>query len=650
MKVPKNYGSDELFRKTEAYNRSLIEASLDPLVTINPNGTISDVNAATVKVTGYSREELIGTNFSDYFTDPDRAKEGYETVFGDGSVRDYELEIRHKNGQITPVLYNTTVYRDEAGNIAGVFAAARDITERKMTEQALHLSEQRLNRSQEIAHLGSWELDLSGNLLTWSDEVYRIFGLEPQEFGASYEAFLDSVHPDDRAAVDVAYSGSVREGKDGYEIEHRVVRRNTGEVRYVHEKCEHIRDGTGKIVRSVGMVHDITDRKIAEEENLHARREWERTFNSVPDPIMILDTENRIVRVNRAMKERLRTVPGELIGQHCYTVVHGTQCPPDFCPHRLTCQDGQQHVAEISEPNLGGDFLVSTTPLFDNEGKVEGIVHVARDITKRKRTEMELERHAERLKLSNQDLERFAYVASHDLREPLRMVTSFAQLLSERYKGKLDPDADEFIEYIVDGATRMDALVNDLLDYSRVTSRIKPMEMTDMNEPVDQALKNLSVLIKERNAKISVGRLTQAMVDQSQMTMVFQNLISNSIKFCREDVPEIAIGSFPQADEVVFSVRDNGIGIDPAYHQKIFEIFQRLHGRGEYSGTGIGLAICRRIVERHGGRIWVESEEGKGSTFFFTIPMEKNPEEGNSQLNGVTYNVSSSRIPSELTL
>ena len=446
--------------------------------------------------------------------------------------------------------------------------------------EELQQSEQRLKRSQEIAHLGSWEFDLTGDLLTWSDEVYRIFGLEPQEFGASYEAFLESVHPDDRAAVDAAYFGSVREGKDCYEIEHRVIRRHTGEVRYVHEKCDHIRDMTGTIVRSVGMVHDITERKMAEEENLLARKEWERTFDSVPDLIAILDKERRIIRANRAMAERLGTIPDHLTGQFCFMTLHESQCPPAQCPHEMTCRDMQQHVVEMYEPKLGGDFLVSTTPLFDKEGKAEGVVHVARDITKRRRAEMELEQYAERLKLSNQDLERFAYVASHDLREPLRMVTSFAQLLSERYKGRLDADADEFIDYIVDGGRRMDALVNDLLDYSRVTSRSRPMEMTDMNEPVNEALNNLSISIKERGARISVDRLPQAMVDRSQMTMVFQNLISNSMKFCKEDVPEIYNRSFSQGDEVVFSVSDNGIGIDPEYHQKIFEIFQRLHTRG----------------------------------------------------------------------
>jgi PAS domain S-box-containing protein len=180
---------------------------------------------------------------------------------------------------------------------------SRDITERKRAEAALRENDWRLNRAQEIAHLGSWELDLVNNRLTWSDEVYRIFGLRPQEFGATYEAFLEAVHPDDRAAVDAAYSGSVREGRDTYEIEHRVVRKSTGEIRTVHERCEHIRDASGRIIRSVGMVHDITERKQAEEALVRAKEDWERTFASVPDLIAIIDNQHRVLRVNAAMAQ-----------------------------------------------------------------------------------------------------------------------------------------------------------------------------------------------------------------------------------------------------------------------------------------------------------------------------------------------------------
>ncbi len=278
----------------------------------------------------------------------------------------------------------------------------QNLDELSKREQELRKSEEHLAVSQKIAHLGSWELNLLNNQLSWSDEVYRIFGLRPQEFGATYEAFLDAVYPDDRAAVDAAYSGSLKEGKDRYEIEHRVVRKNNGEIRYVHEKCDHLRDESGRIVRSVGMVHDITERRQMEAENIRAREEWERTFNTVPDLISIMDMNYRIVRVNKAMAARLGATPDACIGLVCHEAVHNTPVPPDFCPHHQTCRDGREHVAEVHEERLGGDFIVSTTPLRDESGTLTGSVHVARDITDRKKAERELRQKNEELNAANE--------------------------------------------------------------------------------------------------------------------------------------------------------------------------------------------------------------------------------------------------------
>ena len=234
----------------------------------------------------------------------------------------------------------------------------------------------------------------------------------------------------------------------------------------------------------------------------------------------------------------------------------------------------------------------------------------------------ELLKVTEDLKRSNNDLERFAYVASHDLQEPLRMVTSFAQLLAKQYKGRLGPDADEYIGFMIEGATRMSALINDLLDYSRVHSRVTPFEPVDVDDAIDKVISNLKVRIAERGAEVSRGEMPVVLADRIQIIRLIQNLVSNAIKFCpKERNPEIRIDALRDGAQWIFSVRDNGIGINRKYADKIFEIFKRLHTREEYPGTGIGLAICRRIVERHGGKIWVECGEGNGSTFSFTLPV-----------------------------
>jgi PAS domain S-box-containing protein len=242
----------------------------------------------------------------------------------------------------------------------------------------------------------------------------------------------------------------------------------------------------------------------------------------------------------------------------------------------------------------------------------------------RKRMEGALEEKARELERSNQELEQFAYIASHDLQEPLRMIASYTQLLERRYKDKLEPDALQFISYAVDGASRMQTLINDLLAYSRVGTRAKAFVSIDCGEVVKKALKNLEIAIEESSAKISVGELPQVLGDATQLTQLFQNLVGNAIKFRGDKPPVIQISATPETEGAApvwhLSVHDEGIGIEPQYFERIFVIFQRLHTREEYPGTGIGLAVCKKIVERHGGRIWVESESGKGSTFHFTFP------------------------------
>lgn len=276
------------------------------------------------------------------------------------------------------------------------------------------------------------------------------------------------------------------------------------------------------------------------------------------------------------------------------------------------------------EDERDGIFFEHTfNPVFDRSGSVTAVVAFSRDVTERKKAEETLKSYMLNLQRSNRELEDFAYIASHDLREPLRMVTMFSELLRERYRGKLDKDADEFIDYIVQGGMKMDALISDLLDYSRVTTRAKPFGPVRMGEVLSEVERTLSPAIRENAAVVRSGNLPEVVADRSQMVQVFQNLIGNAIKFRTKEPPEIEISAEQQEDETVFAVKDNGIGIDPEFHKKIFEIFERLHSGTEFPGTGIGLAISKRIVERHGGRIWVESAEGKGSTFFFSIPERK---------------------------
>jgi len=243
-----------------------------------------------------------------------------------------------------------------------------------------------------------------------------------------------------------------------------------------------------------------------------------------------------------------------------------------------------------------------------------------KEIDEHNKTEKALKKISEELKRSNVELEQFAYVASHDLQEPLRMISSYTQLLERRYKGKLDTDANEFISFIVEGASRMRNLINDLLSYSALGTQKKEFRPTDCNIICDRALANLQVAIQQNEAVIIRDPLPVVTADDLLLSQLFQNLISNAIKFCSKDRPRIEITTQLNKKEWIFRVKDNGIGIAPEFHERIFVIFQRLHSRAEYPGTGLGLAICKKAVEIHGGRIWVESSPGAGSTFCFSLP------------------------------
>ncbi|MBI3853134.1 MAG: PAS domain S-box protein [Verrucomicrobia bacterium] len=359
-----------------------------------------------------------------------------------------------------------------------------------------------------------------------------------------------------------------------------------------------------------------------------AEERFRRFLESAPDAIVIINRHGLIELMNSQAERLFAYSREELLGKEIELLV-----PPRFrgnhAGHRMRFFDAPTvrpmgaglNLYGLRKDNTEFPVEVSLSPLETEEGTL--VSSAIRDITERRQNEKNLQTALTELRRSNEELERFAYVASHDLQEPLRMVSSYTQMLAQRYNDKLDDDARDFIRYAVEGATRMQQLINDLLEYSRMGTRGQSFESVDVNGVLGQVRVTLQSAIKQCQGLVTNEPLPTILADAPQLIRLVQNLISNAIKFRGKEPPHVHVAAVERLDEWIFSVRDNGIGIAAEYFDRIFLIFQRLHSQAEYPGTGVGLAICKRIVERHGGRIWVESELGKGSVFYFTIPKQK---------------------------
>jgi PAS domain S-box-containing protein len=385
---------------------------------------------------------------------------------------------------------------------------------------------------------------------------------------------------------------------------------------------EYTEQDVNKVTYLADVAWEIVERKRAEEALLKSGEQFRNLADTIPNLAWWASGDGYITWYNRRWYEYTGTTPEQMEGWGWQSVHDPKMLPNVLERWKMSIATGEPFDMEF--PLLGADgifrtFLTRVLPLKDSDGKVLRWFGTNTDISALKQAEERLMSVLADLERSNKELEQFAYVASHDLQEPLRMISSYTQLLAQRYEGQLDEKAHKYINYAVDGAVRMQGLINDLLAYSRVNTRGGNFGPVDSHSALGAALRNLSVAIEENRAIVISDDLPIVSADATQLSQVFQNLISNAIKFQGAELPRIHVSARDLGREWMFSVQDNGIGIDAKYADKVFVIFQRLHTRQEYPGTGIGLAICKRIVERHGGRIWYESEPGKGATFYFTL-------------------------------
>jgi PAS domain S-box-containing protein len=515
------------------------------------------------------------------------------------------------------------------GTVLGVLIAAgagwivsRDIVARGLAEEAFREGEERFrNLANNISQL-AWMADEEGSIFWYNQRWFDYSGTTLEEMaGWGWQKVLP---PDHVQRVVDKISRCFQNGEvweDTFPLRGR-----DGNYCWFLSRAVPIRDSEGKVMRWFGTNTDISVRMEAERHLAQMERRYRGLLEAAPDAIVVVNPAGKIVLLNVQAEKQFGYIRDELVGQEVTNII------PEGFAERLIA-DGNRRASDELTQQIGAGIELSGRRKDGTEFPIEitlsplesadGVLVTAaiRDITERRRSEEHLVKTVWELKRSNDELQQFAYVSSHDLQEPLRMVSSYTQLLAKRYKGRLDSDADEFIAFAVDGCNRMQGLIQDLLAYSRAGTSERELRKVPSENALQKALTNLRIMIKQSGAVVTHDALPTVRADETQLTQVFQNLVGNAIKYRRAEDPRVHVSAARNdGNEWTFSVGDNGLGIDPQYFERIFILFQRLHGRDEFEGTGIGLAICKKIVERQGGKIWVESQPEKGSTFYFALP------------------------------
>jgi len=619
---------ERALRESEEIYRELVKNARGLIFNQDTDGRFTFANEYALDFFGYKEEEIIGKTAIETVT-PENDTTGkdlvqmVENIYADPDK--YSINVNEnikKNGERVWIEWHNKALFDKNGNKEGHLCVGFDITERKRAEEALLASEAKLRGIMQSTNESIWLFNYEGEVLHANQTALNRLGLPADKvIGKLFSKLLPPELSNTRMKLmrEVFETGKQLEFED---------ERNG--MHFLHNLYP-ILDDTSKVTAVVSYSRDITERKKAEHELLEAQQKLNIALENANVGLWDWNLKTDEVIFDERMLKMFGLKAGMFGNTYAEfeNLIHEEDVP-HFQNAIKKSLDHHLHLETLFriKTNNGKPRYFSTRALAnkDKDGNKIGFTGVCFDITGLKEgTEQLILKLNEELLRSNKELQQFAYVASHDLQEPLRMVTSFTQLLAQRYKDKLDNDAHEFIHFAVDGARRMQDLITALLAYSRIQTRGKEFACLDINELLKRAMGNLRARIEETKALITSDELPSISVDGGQITQLLQNLIGNALKF-NENIPEIHISCKEDNDNYIFSVKDNGIGIEEQFFERIFIIFQRLSRKAEYEGTGIGLSICKSIVERHGGRIWVESEYGKGTTFYFTIPRgERNP-------------------------
>lgn len=522
-------------------------------------------------------------------------------------------------------------YVDPHTGISNILVVSKDITELKEAQSALAESEERYEVAVKGSSVGLWDWNVLTNELYWSPRFMEILGLDETNFVPEMSSFSDLLHPYDYEHIMTALENHVKTGSE-YNVEYRL-KHEDGHYVWIHARGQALWNDKGEPTRMAGSVADITGRKLSEQALVESEERFRIAVTGSSVGVWDYDIVNDKLYWSPLHLEMLGIKDEDFIphASQFFDSIH-----PDDIEHVKEAynnhlQYGQEYNVEYRQQRHDGHYIWLHSrgqALWDDHGRAIRMAGSTADISIRKlheevltETKKALSKTVDQLTRSNDELSRFAYVASHDLQEPIRMISNFTELLKRNYTDQLDETGQQYLGICNDSAKRMQALVADLLDYARTDSEADTYSLVDMNEALELTLTYLNESIKESKAVINASALPKVYFNPPRLTRLLQNLIGNAVKYRRDDIaPLIAIRHEERKEDWLISIQDNGIGMKQEYLHKIFEPFKRLHHKDQYGGTGIGLAICEKIVKQRGGELCVESEPGQGSTFWFTIP------------------------------
>jgi signal transduction histidine kinase len=482
-----------------------------------------------------------------------------------------------------------------------------------MSHESADLAQRLLDRIERIAHVGHWSLNCRTKELFWSDEVYRIHGRDPAHFSPDLKTGIEAYHPDDRSAVE-QHVQEAMQNKQGFEFQKRIVK-PSGEIRHVVSQGECETDDDGNLTLLFGVLKDITD--VVSE-----RERFELAALASNSAVWDWDVRNDIIYWAGRSAEVLGFESNDALPRTTESFFDAIIHPEDRKMFKDAVLDYfKNHDSfsyEVRTLNRHQDtrwFLARGQAQWDDGNLAMRMSGSFTDIDR-------LKTITENIKKKNEELDQFATIAAHDLQEPLRSISGFLEILKLEQGGKLDDEAIKYIDLSVQGCENLSELIKNILDYSRVGIESLVFKPDNLDKTVKSLVRNMRIPITEAEATVTIENLPEISCDINLVKQVFYNLIENALKYRNEKAPEVTVSSEEHEEEWLFSVKDNGIGIDPKHLSNIFDMFRRLHKKQDYSGTGVGLAFCKKIVELHNGRIWAASEPGTGTTFFFTIPKK----------------------------